>query len=138
MSLAVNSIAPTKPLTSPQGISLKAPAKTFSLGETGDKTAISMDAGKTPQPSEVKDKFQDFVAGTFFKQMMKAMRSSQKKPAYFHGGQAEDMFKGQMDDIMTSNLAKSHGAAISDPLFKVYEQQRANAVPASSKLDAVA
>ena len=45
----------------------------------------------TPDPREleVREKFQDFTAGTFYKTMLKALRSAQQKPAYFHGGQAE-------------------------------------------------
>lgn len=93
----------------------------------------------TPKLSEkdamVKEKFQDFTAGTFYKQMLKAMRDTQQKPAYFHGGQAEEVFQSQMDDIVTNNLAKSHGASLSDSLFKVYQQQRH---AAGAKLDAQA
>ena len=47
-------------------------------------------AGQNDSKSEVKKVFQDFVAGTFYGEMMKAMHSTHDKPAYMHGGQAEE------------------------------------------------
>ena len=64
-----------------------------------------------------REKFQEFVAGTFFQQMFKAMRSTQQKPKYFHGGQAEEVFQSQLDQQFAEELAKSKGAAFSDSLY---------------------
>jgi len=69
---------------------------------------------------EVREKFQDFVAGTFFKQMLKALRSTQDQPAYLHGGQAEQVFQAQMDEQIAEQLAREHGGAIAGPLFNVF------------------
>ena len=73
---------------------------------------------------EVREKFQDFVAGTFFKQMFKALRKSQGQPAYFHGGQAEEMFQSQLDQQVAEDVARTHGAPLSDSLFEAYLQKR--------------
>lgn len=75
----------------------------------------------TSNELEVKETFQDFVAGTFFKQMLKAMRKTHDKAAYFHGGQAEDIFQGQMDQQIAESLAKDHGKTFSDPLFRSFQ-----------------
>ena len=76
------------------------------------------------KPSEkdlqLKEKFQDFTAGTFYKQMLKTLRSSQHKPAYMHGGHAEEVFQGQLDQTITDSLAKSHGKGFAEPLFAAY------------------
>ncbi|MFO1019132.1 MAG: rod-binding protein [Planctomycetales bacterium] len=135
MSLSVSSITPAKSLAAPQSIKLTSAQPGISLNAAQAANGIALDTPQGPKPTEVKEKFQDFIAGTFFKQMLKAMRSSQKKPAYFHGGEAEETFQAQMDDIMSQNLAKSHGGAIADPLFKVYQQQRAGTL---SSLDTTA
>lgn len=82
-------------------------------------TAVSRD-----EKDEVQARFQEFMAGTFYSQMVKSLRAGQGKPAYFHGGQAEEIFQSQLDQIVSSNLAKSHGAAISQPLFESYLLQR--------------
>ncbi len=80
---------------------------------------------RLPQKEELtaQDAFQDFVAGTFYKMMLKSLRSTEQKPAYFHGGRAEEIFKGQLDQTIAEDLAKEHGAAFSDPLFQVFTQQ---------------
>ena len=73
--------------------------------------------------SELKEKFQEFVAGTFYQQMFKAMRSAQGKPAYFHGGQAEEMFQSQLDQQISTDLAKKEGGRFSDALFSSFSRQ---------------
>lgn len=85
------------------------------------------DAGETAklaQNGDVREKFQDFVAGTFYKTMLKSLRSGQKPPKYLNGGQTEKIFQQHLDGIVTDDLARTHGAAFSEPLFKAYAQQR--------------
>jgi len=71
----------------------------------------------------LKEKFQDFVAGTFYTQMLKALYSTHDKAAYFHGGQAEEIFQSQMDQQVVADLARNHGEAFSDQLFTVFKNQ---------------
>jgi len=83
--------------------------------------------GEIPRPSEeeleVKEKFQDFFAGTFYKQMFKSLRATHDKAAYLHGGQAEEMFRSQLDQQVAEDLARNQGAAFSDTF---YENSRLN------------
>lgn len=79
--------------------------------------------GKTEKDDATRKAFQDFVAGTFFKQMLKALRSGQDKPAYLHGGQAEEMFQSQLDQQVAEDLAKNHGSAFSDSLYESFRTQ---------------
>jgi peptidoglycan hydrolase FlgJ len=76
------------------------------------------------QSSSDKDKlkstFQDFAAGTFYKEMMKSLRKMHTKPAYMYGGHAEEIFQGQMDQQVAENLAHTKGSQISEPLFQGY------------------
>jgi Rod binding domain-containing protein len=101
--------------------------------------ALQAPAARAPNEHDllVREKFQDFVAGTFYKQMLKALRSTQGKPAYFHGGQAEEIFKSQMDEHVTDQLAKSHGEPFASGLFSSYAQAHSIATdsPAASLLD---
>lgn len=90
-------------------------------------TDLQMIAGSSVQPPsdsqlELQEKFQEFVAGTFFQQMLKSLRSAQSPPAYFHGGQAEEIFQSQMDQQVAENLAHQQGGAISDPLFQQFSR----------------
>ena len=80
----------------------------------------------TPPASDlqVREKFQDFVAGTFYQTMIKALRSGEQKPAYFHGGQAEEIFKGQLDEQLSSQMARDHGETFAGPLYAAYARSQ--------------
>ncbi len=73
---------------------------------------------------ETKQAFQNFVAGTFFKQMLKSLRSGQGEIQYLGGGQAEKMFRGQLDQQLAEDLAKDHGAHFAAPLYPNFENYR--------------
>ena len=106
---------------SPKGISLAGTSAPTSFSLTSDKPASAED-----KQAELEKAFQQFVAGTFYKQMMKALRSSTGKAAYFHGGQSEKIFQNQMDDIVTDSLAEIHGKHVAAPLLELYKLQRAS------------
>ena len=56
---------------------------------------------------EVRDTFRKFVGEAFFGQMLKSMRSTQGKPAYFHGGHAEEVFQSQLDQVMSEEMTEA-------------------------------
>lgn len=94
-------------------------------GATGNLQLLTQADVQQPTDADMqlKEKFQEFVAGTFYAQMLKALHETHDKPAYFHGGQAEEIFQGQMDQQVATELSKSHGAAFSDPLFVTFQNQ---------------
>jgi len=82
---------------------------------------------QTPASKEkLKSTFQDFTAGTFYKEMLKSLRKMHNKPAYFYGGRAEEIFQGQMDQQVAETMAHSKGSQISDPLFKGFLNRTGN------------
>lgn len=96
-------------------------------------------------PGKLEDKFQDFVAGTFYQSMIKAMRDSQKPSKYFFGGQAEKIFQKQLDEQFAEGLARDAGSSLSGPMFELYSRQmklKESSQPASTEeshaLDVVA
>jgi hypothetical protein len=66
---------------------------------------------------ELREAFTSFVGRTFFSQLIHAMRSSVGKPAYFHGGQAEEIFRGELDRILGEKMARQSGPKLADPMF---------------------
>jgi hypothetical protein len=74
--------------------------------------------GPTHTAAEAKQKFTEFVGEAFYGQMFKAMRSTVGKPAYFHGGRAEEAFQGQLDQTMSQELTKSTATKFADPMFE--------------------
>lgn len=74
----------------------------------------------------LKETNREFVGQAFFGQMMKAMRSTQGKPAYFHGGRAEEIFQGQLDQMLAEEMTNASAAQFADPIFeKQYPKEAA-------------
>ena len=73
---------------------------------------------------ETKAAFHDFVGQTLFSHMLGAMRKTVGKPAYFHGGRAEEMFQQQLDQVLAEKFAQSDGARFSDAMFELFTMKR--------------
>ncbi len=91
-------------------------------------SAISaISAGGTPAATgvgqaspELKETFQKTVAGLIFGQMLKSMRDTVGKPAYIHGGQAEDLFQSQLDQLIVERLAEERGGPFVGDLYQQF------------------
>src|SRR3979490_2770785 len=94
---------------------------------------------KTPLKGQLaaREKFQDFVGGTFYKEMLKALRAAQKPSKYMNGGQAEKVFQGQMDQQIAEDLARQYGGPLAAPLFESYARQSLPGSSASPSLSSV-
>ena len=71
-----------------------------------------------PNGPVLPEAFDQFVGDTFFRQMLKSLRSTTGKPAYFHGGQAEEMFQSQLDELLITDMVKATKDSFSADLFK--------------------
>lgn len=101
-----------------------------SQGERGlDPSSNVVSANE--KTGELHEKFTQFVGEAFFGQMLKAMRSTVGKPAYFHGGHAEEVFQGQLDQTMSEHLTKASASKLADPMFERQFPQIAEIKPAS-------
>jgi flagellar protein FlgJ len=74
--------------------------------------------GEAKSPEEVKAAFTQFIGEAFYGQMIKAMRSTVGKPAYFHGGRGEEVFQGQLDQQMAQQLTATTAEKFAEPLFE--------------------
>lgn len=72
---------------------------------------------------KLQETFQEFVGETFFQLMLKSMRKMHGEPAYMHGGQAEDIFQGQLDQHLANDLARNAGGEFSNDLFQLFKLQ---------------
>ncbi len=75
-------------------------------------------------PGELRDAFDRFVGETFYGQMLKSLRSLTKEPPYFHGGQAEDIFRDELDQVLAENLTQSTAHNFTGPMFDLFQLQR--------------
>ncbi len=74
-------------------------------------------AASLEKSNEVKEAYTNFVGKTFFSQLVKSMRTMNDKPAYFHGGQAEEIFRSQLDELIVDHMSDSTASTIADPMF---------------------
>jgi peptidoglycan hydrolase FlgJ len=82
---------------------------------------------------DLKKAYTDFVGKTFFGQMLKAMRSTVGKAAYFDGGQGEEVFRSQLDQQLADHMSAASAAKISDPMFERQFPQQAATIKAAEK-----
>ena len=66
----------------------------------------------------VRNAFTSFVGETFFSQMIKSMRSTTDKPAYFHGGKGEEVFTSQLDQVLSQEMTTSSADRFANPMFE--------------------
>lgn len=69
---------------------------------------------------ELRAAFDSFVGEAFYGQMLSAMRKTLGKPAYFHGGQAEEIFQGQLDQVLSEKLTAAGAKSFTEPMYKLF------------------
>jgi len=75
-------------------------------------------------PSELEEKFTEFVGQTLFGSMLASMRKTLGKPAYMHGGRTEEVFQQQMDQLMVADLTEASADTIAKPMFDLFNLQQ--------------
>ena len=90
-------------------------------GSSSQGDAELLDApGSSAQQGELRKAFDDFVGQTFFSQLLGAMRQTVSKPAYFHGGRAEEIFQGQLDQVLAEKMAEQSADQLTGPMFTLF------------------
>lgn len=74
--------------------------------------------------SEAREAFHDFVGQTLFGQMLSSMRKTVEKPAYLHGGQAEEIFQSQLDQLLVEEITDASAESIADPMYELFTLRR--------------
>ena len=76
------------------------------------------------QQAKLRETFDQAVGETLFAQMLKSMRKTVGKPAYFHGGRAEEAFQQQLDQVLAEKMAHSSASQLAGPMFELFTMQR--------------
>ncbi len=100
------------------------PAPWQNLGAAGPVQAPAALEVPGGDESEVRQAFDSFVGQTFYGQMLASLRKSVGKPAYFHGGQAEEMFRKQLDQVLAEKLSEKSAGQFTGPMFDLFTLQR--------------
>ncbi|QDU59541.1 Rod binding protein [Planctomycetes bacterium Pan216] len=80
--------------------------------------APSFDPTEASSNGELREKFQEFVAGTFYKRLLTAMRDTVTETKLIHGGRAEEIFREQLDGILVERMATARGGDLSAAMFE--------------------
>ncbi len=107
-----------KKLAQGSDLLLPEPAK---MSQMVDQSVEGSDSRKAPTTKEA---FSDFVGQTFFGHLMSSMRATVEKPAYFHGGRGEEVFQGQLDQLMVENMSKASSKTFAEPMYDLFMMQR--------------
>ncbi len=83
-------------------------------------SVVAGDASEDP----LRDAFRDFVGQTLFGQLLSSMRSTVGKPAYFHGGRAEEVFSQQLDQVLVERISEASASTVADPMYDLFVMQR--------------
>ena len=85
------------------------------------------------EAEKLQDTYRTFVGESYFGQLLKSMQSTVGKPAYFHGGQAEEIFRGQLYQMMAQDMTKASADQIADPMFKQQFPRQAEILKEAAK-----
>jgi hypothetical protein len=90
--------------------------------------SISPQSVATPPPAltsdkaspELREAFTSFVGQTFYSQLLGSLRKSVDKPVYFHGGRAEEIFQGQLDQVLAEDMTEATADRFAGPMFELF------------------
>jgi Rod binding domain-containing protein len=74
--------------------------------------------------AKLRQVFDETVGQTLFGQLLKQMRKTVGKPAYFHGGRGEEVFQQQLDQVLAEKLSRASADQITGPMFELFMMSR--------------
>ena len=80
--------------------------------------------GRGEEDRKLRETFQSVVGQTLYGQLLRSMRKTVGKPAYFHGGRAEEIFQQQLDQILSEKMSQSSAANLADPMYELFALSR--------------
>lgn len=88
-----------------------------------------LDPALTAPPADgeemtLREAFDTFVGQTFYGTLLKSMRQSLGKPAYFHGGRGEEIFQAQLDQTLVEESSKASAQHLTGPMFELFNLPR--------------
>lgn len=85
---------------------------------------------------ELREKVGEFLGLTFFAPVLKQASNSVLKGKYGHGGRGEEVFRGQLNELLASRMGKSGRLGLTDGLMKRLSTPRAAMVKAEAQRQA--
>ncbi len=102
----------------------QAAATTALPSALSSESATDIEAAAGNETDATREAFDQFVGGTFYKQMLSEMQKSVGKPAFMHGGKAEEMFRSELNSHLADKMAASSGKQLTGAMFELFQLQR--------------
>jgi len=87
-----------------------------------EQTALQ--AQKSEGENEFRETFDKFVGQTLFGSLLKELRKSEQGAAYLNGGQAEKVFKGQLDQVLVERMSDASANTLTGPMYDLMMANR--------------
>jgi Rod binding domain-containing protein len=81
-------------------------------------------ASVSPEERQLRETFDSVVGQTLFAQMLRSMRKTVRKPAYFHGGRAEEVFQQQLDQVLAEKISQASASQFTGPMYELFTLSR--------------
>ncbi len=81
-------------------------------------------ASPSKADAKLRETFDSVVGQTLFGQMLRSMRKTVRKPAYFHGGRAEEVFQQQLDQVLAEKISQASASRFTDPMYELFTLSR--------------
>lgn len=110
--------------TTTMPLPLTRPVETQSLARGAQQAASLEQAAQDAGDAELRATFESVLGEMLFGQMLQGMRKTVGKPAYFHGGRAEEIFTQQLDQVLAENIAKTSADQFVGPMYELFALER--------------
>lgn len=87
-------------------------------------SSAEMNAARLDKNEQARETFQSVMGEMLFGQMLKSMRKTVGKPAYFHGGRAEEIFTQQLDEVLAQTISESSADQYLGPMYELWALER--------------
>jgi Rod binding domain-containing protein len=89
--------------------------------------------GRSRRADTLREKAREFVGLTFFAPLLKQASNPALKGKYGHGGRGEEVFRGQLNQVLAIRMGQSGRVGLADALVK--RLTPAGEVPPENELD---
>jgi hypothetical protein len=87
-----------------------------------EQTALQ--AQDSESANEFRETFDKFVGQTLFGSLLKELRKSEQGAAYLNGGQAEKVFRGQLDQVLVERMSDASANTLTGPMYDLMMANR--------------
>lgn len=94
------------------------------LGRDIDRATALEKRDTGPSQDDVRQTFESVLGELLFGQMLKGMRKTLGKPAYFYGGRAEEIFTQQLDQVLAEKISDASAEQFVAPMYELFMLQR--------------